>query len=237
MAGTPSRTVNYVPGHDQPWPPWPTPDKENKLKAAVNSAVTGSPLVEPAPLTGEQQKTMDEARAAGGTPMPFQPVAGPGTEQIMGPLPGTSGNPMSLAEMRASLRGGQGHRGRQLGRAAPPNAPKYEDIEPMIPPVLKDTSSNSPQARPELAVIGNDMEQLAAPRRQEFSGFEGQKGYVKPGDPMPVRSYSEDHPSPYQQQPLWPPAPPEPLFPLHSDDDAPTAQPIPPIPGQPARRR
>jgi hypothetical protein len=74
------------------------------------------------------------------------------------------------------------------------------------PPVLGKYPGN-----PAVAVIGTDQSMLAAPSRQQFTGD------FHPGNkPLPVRAYSDDHPSSYQAAPTWPPAPPEPLFPLKS---------------------
>jgi hypothetical protein len=83
---------------------------------------------------------------------------------------------------------------------------------------------------PGAAVVGTDLTQLQAPHQQTFNGvFDA----AKKGDankPSPVRAYSDDHPSDYQPAPLWPPAPPEPLFPLKSAANDKPAPP-PPLPG------
>ena len=78
---------------------------------------------------------------------------------------------------------------------------------------------------------GGSNDQMVAPRRQQFTG-DFNYDPAKDGKPLPVRPYAADQPSAYQAAPLWPPAPPEPLFPLKGDavaDDSSSIQ--PPIPG------
>ena len=58
-----------------------------------------------------------------------------------------------------------------------------------------------------------------APRVQQFTGSMNWQKDMQDGKPLPVRPYAQDHPAGYQQQPLWPPAPPEPLFPLKMQDE------------------
>ena len=83
------------------------------------------------------------------------------------------------------------------------------------PPVLDMGTQN-----PGVAVIGTDQSWLAAPSRQQFTGD------FHPGNkPLPVRAYADDHPSPYNAAPTWPPAPPEPLFPLHAEHNLPSPTP------------
>ena len=91
------------------------------------------------------------------------------------------------------------------------------------PPVLSKYGGN-----PAVAVIGTDQSWLAAPSRQQFTG-----DFSTGNKPLPVRAYSDDHPSSYQAAPTWPPAPPEPLFPLKSHSHF-FPQPQRPLPGRAA---
>jgi hypothetical protein len=87
-----------------------------------------------------------------------------------------------------------------------------------IPPVA--TNKGLGGTPPQLAVLGDQKtDQTVAPRVQQFVGVMNWQKEMKDGKPLPVRPYSVDHPAAYQQQPLWPPAPPEPLFPLKNQDD------------------
>ena len=145
---------------------------------------------------------------------------------VHGPAPGTSANmaqsymPPRFQQMQASLI----HTNQAQGGSAPWFAP----------PVLGGQAT----VNPSVAVIGEDQSMLAAPDRQQFVGmssFSPRAG----GSPLPVRSYADDHPSPYQAAPTWPPAPPEPLFPLKHHSSYLPRQingPItPPLPGTYAR--
>ena len=105
-------------------------------------------------------------------------------------------------------------------------AAKSKSASPMLgpwfaPPILSKSGGN-----PAVAVIGTDQSWLAAPSRQQFTGD------MHPGNhPLPVRAYSDDHPNSYQAAPTWPPAPPEPLFPLKSHSHF-FPNPSPPLPGR-----
>ena len=107
----------------------------------------------------------------------------------------------------------------------------WKAAEFIVPPVGANKGLAAP---PELAVLGDQggsNDQMVAPRRQQFTG-DFNYDPAKDGKPLPVRPYAADQPSAYQAAPLWPPAPPEPLFPLKGDavaDDSSSIQ--PPIPG------
>ena len=87
-----------------------------------------------------------------------------------------------------------------------------------IPPVAANLGLGG--TPPQLAVLGDQKEDMTvAPRVQQFTGSMNWQKDMKDGKPLPVRPYAQDHPAAYQQQPLWPPAPPEPLFPLKMQDE------------------
>ena len=86
----------------------------------------------------------------------------------------------------------------------------------IIPPVAINKGLGG--TPPALAVLGDQsVDQMVAPRVQQFTGAMNWQKDLKEGKPI-VQPYASDHPSAYQQQPLWPPAPPEPLFPLKGED-------------------
>jgi hypothetical protein len=93
---------------------------------------------------------------------------------------------------------------------------KFKARKFSIPPVAINKGFDG--TPPALAVLGHqNADQTVAPRVQQFVGVMDWQKELKEGKPLPVRPYATDHPSGYQQQPLWPPAPPEPLFPLKDD--------------------
>ena len=117
----------------------------------------------------------------------------------------------------------------KLKVAAPPNdlggfdggEAGFKNTKFIIPPVA--INKNLGGTPPALAVLGEvkkgQSDQMVAPRVQQFVGMMNWQKEMKDGKPLLVRPYAKDQPSAYQQQPLWPPAPPEPLFPLKSQDD------------------
>ena len=90
----------------------------------------------------------------------------------------------------------------------------------IIPPVGTNNEATEGMAPPALAVLGDQSQDMTvAPRVQQFTGSMNWEKDLKDGKPLPgSQPYANDHPSGYQQQPLWPPAPPEPLFPLKGED-------------------
>ena len=106
----------------------------------------------------------------------------------------------------------------------------WKTSEFIVPPVGANKGLDTP---PELAVLGDQSgsdDQMVAPRRQQFTGDFDYDPAKEGGKPPPVRPYAADQPSAYQAAPLWPPAPPEPLFPL-KEDSADSARMQPPLPG------
>ena len=106
----------------------------------------------------------------------------------------------------------------------------WKAAEFIVPPVGANKGLAAP---PELAVLGDQGgsdDQMVAPRRQQFTGDFDYDPAKEGGKPLPVRPYAADQPSAYQAAPLWPPAPPEPLFPLKGDSGDSAAM-QPPLPG------
>ena len=87
--------------------------------------------------------------------------------------------------------------------------PPPDPFDPHVDPFWKLGKGVHPLA----AVMGPSKNLMAAPRLQQFVGIES---FSHLGNaPLKVRPYAGDHPSPYQAAPVWPPAPPEPVFPLN----------------------
>jgi hypothetical protein len=138
-----------------------------------------------------------------------------GMQMWQPPAPGTSSNlDVSRMPPRFQAVGAKLVAAAHLGHTS--KAKGGPSMGPWFAPPVLDMGTQNPG----VAVIGTDQSWLAAPSRQQFTGD------FHPGNkPLPVRAYADDHPSPYNAAPTWPPAPPEPLFPLHAEHNLPSPTP------------